>query len=342
MSKGGGTQTVSSDIDPAYKDFAKENLTLAGTVANTPHVQYQGDRIAGFSGGQQRAQSFINDSDFGAGAAQGVLDNTISATGGHSNMGNYQNPYENQVVNQTINDMGRANTIAQNHLNATAAGAGAFGGSRHGIANAEMDRNFLDRVGAAAGGLRQTGFTTAAQLGMADSDRTLNADIADQQANLQAASQLMASQSAKANALSGIGAQEQALNQANMDLAYSDFIDQVNAPIRQLSIRQAALGQTPMGSVQRMPKQGPDIGGIMSGMGSLAMGAAMLCWVAREIYGEDNPKWVQFRTKFLNEAPDELVANYIRHGEELAEVVKVNPELRAEIKADMDAFMEAA
>ena len=49
-------------------------------------------------------------------------------------MGNYQNPYESQVVQQTLRDVGSQALNAQNMLGAQATAAGAFGGSRHGIA----------------------------------------------------------------------------------------------------------------------------------------------------------------------------------------------------------------
>ena len=79
-----------------------------------------------------------------------------------------------------------------------------------------------------------------------------------------------------ARALSGVGAQTQGLRQALND-RYSDFLDQINAPLRNLSIRQSAIGMTPMGEVKRMPVQsGNTLGGTLGGLGSLASGVAAL------------------------------------------------------------------
>jgi hypothetical protein len=39
--------------------------------------------------------------------------------------------------------------------------------------------------------------------------------------------------------------------------------------------------------------------GIMGAAGSIAGAAIMACWVAREVYGIDNPKWLQFREWML-------------------------------------------
>ena len=72
--------------------------------------------------------------------AQGL--NETAAQG----MGNYQNPYESQVVQQTLRDVGSQALNAQNMLGAQATAANAFGGSRHGIAEAEMAKNYTQQM----------------------------------------------------------------------------------------------------------------------------------------------------------------------------------------------------
>jgi len=72
------------------------------------------------------------------------------------------NPYQDQVVNQTIADLNRARQMTQNQIGGQAAKAGAFGGSRQALLEAENNRNYLDRVAAATGQLRQQGFESAA------------------------------------------------------------------------------------------------------------------------------------------------------------------------------------
>lgn len=71
------------------------------------------------------------------------------------------NPYQDQVVNQTISDLNRARRISENDIRGQAAKAGAFG-SREELLRAENNRNYLDRVAAATGQLRQQGFESAA------------------------------------------------------------------------------------------------------------------------------------------------------------------------------------
>ena len=63
---------------------------------------------------------------------------------------NMMNPYQQQVVDATIRDVGNAAQIGLNRIGAQAQGAGAYGGSRQGIAEAEALKGFnqqaLDQV----------------------------------------------------------------------------------------------------------------------------------------------------------------------------------------------------
>lgn len=108
--------------------------------------------------------------------AQGL--NQTAASG----MGAYQNPYEQAVVDRTLRDVGGAAQIGLNTLGAQAQAAGAYGGSRHGIAEAEALKGYqqqaLDKVGA----LRAQGFNTA--LGAAQNDLSRQLASANQLANL--------------------------------------------------------------------------------------------------------------------------------------------------------------
>ena len=63
---------------------------------------------------------------------------------------NMMNPYQQQVVDATIRDVGNAAQMGLNQIGAQAQGAGAYGGSRQGIAEAEALKGFnqqaLDQV----------------------------------------------------------------------------------------------------------------------------------------------------------------------------------------------------
>ena len=111
----------------------------------------------------------------------------------------------------------------------------------------------------------------------------------------------------------------------------------------QANITQAAGAQgsnllTQQGNVQASGVIGAEnakTGGINS---LLALGATAfaLCWVAREVYGEDNPKWLLFREWLVSKAPKWFFNLYKDHGEAFAKWVHNKPILKSIIRKWMD------
>jgi hypothetical protein len=76
--------------------------------------------------------------------------------------------------------------------------------------------------------------------------------------------------------------------------------------------------------------------GLMQGLGS-ALGAFTLpCWVAREVYGIENPQWLMFRAWLLNDAPSWFRKLYIKHGERFAKFISNKPVLKTIIRKWMN------
>jgi len=77
---------------------------------------------------------------------------------------------------------------------------------------------------------------------------------------------------------------------------------------------------------------------IFKGVGSLGGTAGIFaCWVAREVYGADNPKWVEFREWMLTKASDNLRNFYLKYGERIAESIRNKPKIKAIIRKWMDS-----
>jgi hypothetical protein len=74
-------------------------------------------------------------------------------------------------------------------------------------------------------------------------------------------------------------------------------------------------------------------GGIFGGSG----GGPIFCWVAREVYGEENPKWLQFREWMLTKASDNLRNFYTEYGERIAESIRNKPKIKSIIRKWMDS-----
>ena len=76
----------------------------------------------------------------------------------------YMDPYMNDVIQQQYQDIQRQGDIAKQGANAQAVGSGAFGGSRQGIQQAEINRNVLDQQARTGSQLRSAGFQQASGL----------------------------------------------------------------------------------------------------------------------------------------------------------------------------------
>jgi hypothetical protein len=75
--------------------------------------------------------------------------------------------------------------------------------------------------------------------------------------------------------------------------------------------------------------------GLMGGLGSIAGGFAA-CWVAREVYGIKNPKWLEFRGWMLNDAPSWFRNLYVKYGERIAKFISNKPRIKSIIRKWMN------
>jgi hypothetical protein len=77
---------------------------------------------------------------------------------------------------------------------------------------------------------------------------------------------------------------------------------------------------------------------IFKGVGSLGGTAGIFaCWVAREVYGADNPKWLEFREWMFTKASDNLRNFYLEYGERIAKSIRNRPKIKALIRKWMDS-----
>lgn len=218
---------------------------------------------------------------------------------GQTSMAPYMNPYTSAVVDTTMADLNRGRQMAIQQVGDQAAAARAFGGSRHGIAEAETNRAFADQAARTAAGLRQDAFTNAQGMAQFDIGNRFAADqfnagnaMAVNSANAGAANQFaLANQSAQmgqdANLLSGanmlaqlsqqgfnmgrtlnadvagVGAQQQALQQMLIDAARAQFQQYAQAPQQAIQLPLAAVGAANMGQQTQTTSQQPGLFNIL-------------------------------------------------------------------------------
>ena len=86
---------------------------------------------------------------------------------------------------------------------------------------------------------------------------------------------------------------------------------------------------------------GSMIGTVLSaGSNSLVGSWFGACWVAREIYGKTDPRWVVFRMWLDKDSPAWFKKLYIKHGEAFAEYIKDRPRLKKVVKYFMDIAID--
>lgn len=68
-----------------------------------------------------------------------------------------------------------------------------------------------------------------------------------------------------------------------------------------------------------------------------AIGSAIGCWVAREVYGETNPRWMMFREWLVTKSPSWFKKLYFKHGEGFAAWLKNKPRIKNLIRKWMDS-----
>lgn len=79
-------------------------------------------------------------------------------------------------------------------------------------------------------------------------------------------------------------------------------------------------------------------GGVLSAIGSaIGIGLAIFgCWVAREVYGEDNPRWRDFQNWMYGEAPQWFFDFYMEHGEAFAGWLRKHPWAKPPVRWAME------
>jgi hypothetical protein len=197
MSKGGSQQQTQS-VDPQIKQAYLDNLAAAKSTAGGLGVKAFADPTATYN------------------LASTQLSNIGLGGFNPSDVSQWMNPYQEEVVNAALGDIERQRQIQQVGNAGQATMAKAFGGSRQGVVEAGTNEAALRAAGSTSANLRNTGYQNAVANAMGA--RT---------AGLQSLGLVMTAEQ-----------QRQALEQARLDAAR-------NLPLEQLALQQAALSAQP-------------------------------------------------------------------------------------------------
>ena len=196
-------------------------------------------------------QPFLTDATAAATAATGLTG--AGAGTGTGTIADYTSPFQQQVIDTTLQEFDKQRQVQQNRMAAQALGVpGAFGGGREGVQRAEFDATSdLNRARLLAD-LRQRGFQNAAARRQQDLQNQLG--IAGLQRGLAGSAQDFAR--AQISGLGTLGAGQQAQRQAELDAARQAAQMAVQDPRDRLArFGQGIVGLTPgAGTVQVSPE----------------------------------------------------------------------------------------
>lgn len=140
----------------------------------------------------------------------------------------FMNPYQQEVIQQALQEINRQGDIARQNVQSQATRAGAFGGAREGVQRAELERNLAQTRNQAITGALQQGYNTAQQQAQAAFEAQQGRQMAQGQ-NLAAA---------------GTAAGNLAAQQGQLGLSAAQQAGLVGQNIGAQNIQQAGLGQS--------------------------------------------------------------------------------------------------
>lgn len=270
-----------SGIGAAAAPYAQDLMARAQALsANDPYHAYTGQTVAGPVGLQQTAAKSVAGLDAGnlatkaqALTEQGAAYDPTTATFDADAAAKYMNPYQQNVIDVTNREAGRQSGIQATYDSSKAAQAGAFGGSRQGIVDAERERNLAalqsdnQMKGSAAA------FTNAQTQFNADQNREQQAGQFASQAAL-AGGNALTTQGGQAFGQQQVsGAQQQAQAQGDLTQAKANFDGAVAHPYNELNFMSGIVkpfaGSSTTTSANYVPNNQAAIDAANSGVGQV-------------------------------------------------------------------------
>lgn len=271
---------TTSQVPQYLSDYLYNLMSGAYSAAQQEYQPYQGPRLAGFTEPQQQA---FQKTEQAAGAYQPMLsaaEQTAQQAAGLSTLGaadpyfkqagqtlpstiqNYMNPYQQNVIDTMGTEAARQlqeKILPQ--ISDQFTKAGQYGSSRHQEIAQRGARDIASDLEANIGKQLAAGYTTAGTQAQSDLQRLASmgqaagqlAGTEEQQKAALAGVQAGLGQKEQALGLTGAaaleatGAEQQAMNQKNLDLAYQDFLTQTQYPEQQLGFLSNIVRGLPSG-----------------------------------------------------------------------------------------------
>ena len=265
--------TATTTTFPILPEYARQPVAdIAATVGETlkTPLNVPMQQVAGFSPTQLSAmnlaqqgigsfQPFLQSAQDAQAAGLGTLGAGVQTVGGAQfvptteTLDQFRDPYQRAVTDEALKEIDRQQQIAENRLAGQAVKAGAFGGSRFGIAQSELARNAADLKSRRVFEDLSRNFQQAQASARAANQQRIQAGqvfgqlgrttsgIGGAMAGLGAQQQGLQAQDV--NQLLGIGGLQQQQAQQQLNVGTQNLAAMQNAPFQQLSTGAGILQQ---------------------------------------------------------------------------------------------------
>ena len=244
----------SSTLSPYAGDYVTNMLGKGQALAEMPYQTYEGPLTAGASDLQNKAFTGLQNTNFPSTLGQSFTNTgaPTAGTGGQPMGGSgiaaqYMNPYLQNVLNPQLDEMRRQSQITQMGNAGRLTQAGAYGGSRQAIMDAETQRNMAMEQNKAIG----TGYASAYDKGMGQFNT-------EQQQGM-----------GLAGLMAGQGAAQRGIEAEGIAADKAQFEEQRDNPYKMVQYQQGLLQGLPISTVTNTPSQMSGLGGLSSTIGSL-------------------------------------------------------------------------
>lgn len=251
-----GDNDSSTNIPGYLKEAGKDITRRAGNIADTPYTPYSAPRFAPQAANTQFASNYASGV---AGLGQGKVDQATDLYGQSArsipdmDVSRYMNPYIEQVLNPQAQKIEEAYGKMTQQAGDEFQRAGAYGGSRHGVREAEVSDDKIENLMELYGTGYGRAFDQATNLMTGEFGRQAGAAGG----LLGAAGQESQLVSEDVNRLLGTGAAQQAYAQQQPDFDYGQFLEGRDWPTTQLMPYISAVGGIPYSTKTQGPSTSP-------------------------------------------------------------------------------------
>lgn len=252
-----------STLSPNFADYVYRMLAKGEQAADLPFQPYTGERFAGASDLQRQAFSQLGQRRE---YTPGQFSTGLGALG---SVQDYMNPYISAVTDIEAREARRQADIGRQSEQARLAQAGAYGGSRQAIMEAERQRNLGTQIGDITSKGLQGAYDRALQQRLAESRLGLEAQGMGEQSKQFGAKYGLESLGQQLTA----GAEERRIAQEPLDFGYQQWQESLKYPYQQATYMQSLLQGLPLTAAPYQSTQGTSgmTSALQGGLAGLAL-----------------------------------------------------------------------